>query len=84
MAEKKISEKKIAQKGPYKVKVVPDKMYAYCACGHSKKQPFCDGSHKGTDLSPAIIQFKEAQEVSFCGCKQNKKGCFCDGSHENL
>jgi len=79
-----MSEKKIAKKGPYKVKVEPDKTYAYCACGHSKKQPFCDGSHKGTDLSPAIIVFKEAQEVAFCGCKQNKKGCFCDGSHEKL
>jgi len=34
------------QKGPYKVKVEKDKIYFWCACGLSLKQPFCDGSHK--------------------------------------
>ena len=32
------------------VEVEKDKSYYWCACGLSKKQPFCDGSHSGTEF----------------------------------
>ena len=38
--------------GPIAVEVEKDKSYYWCACGLSKKQPFCDGSHKGTEFTP--------------------------------
>ncbi len=37
----------IAQKAPYPVEVVAGKKYAWCVCGHSKRQPFCDGAPNG-------------------------------------
>jgi CDGSH-type Zn-finger protein len=59
-------------------------IYAWCSCGLSSSQPFCDGSHKGTEFSP--IEYKAAADgtVYFCGCKQSKNGTLCDGSHKSL
>ena len=45
---------KIAQKAPYPIEVEAGKSYFWCACGESKNQPFCDGSHKGTSFTPAV------------------------------
>ena len=58
--------------------------YWWCACGLSKKQPFCDGSHKGTDFSPVELVFEEKKRVALCQCKHSKNIAFCDGSHKNL
>lgn len=80
---KKIMSKKIAQKSPYVMKVEPG-TYAWCACGHSSNQPYCDGSHKGSEYSPIIEKVAEAKRVAWCGCKNNAAGPFCDGSHKNL
>lgn len=41
-----------AQKEPYGVNVEAGKRYFWCACGRSSSQPFCDGSHQGTGLTP--------------------------------
>ena len=41
-----------AGNGPIAVEVEKDKSYYWCSCGKSAKQPFCDGSHKGTDFTP--------------------------------
>ena len=38
----------VAQNGPMPVKVEAGKTYFWCACGKSRKQPFCDGAHKGS------------------------------------
>nr|WP_246404232.1 cupin domain-containing protein [Novosphingobium sediminicola] len=57
----------------------------WCACGLSKRQPFCDSvSHEGTGFEPIEYVAKEAEEVLLCGCKQTKTGPFCDGEHSNL
>lgn len=79
-----MSEAKIAQKSPYPVDVVAGRRYAWCACGFSKKQPFCDGSHSGTGFLPKIFEAEETTTVYFCGCKQTKTPVLCDGTHNEL
>lgn len=73
-----------AQKAPYKVEVVAGRNYIWCACGRSKKQPICDGSHAGTGITPIVYQAKEAKAVWFCGCKASGKKPLCDGTHKSL
>jgi CDGSH-type Zn-finger protein len=78
-----MSQPKVAQKAPYILEVEPGK-YAWCACGLSAKQPFCDGSHKTTDLKPVIEDITEKKKVAWCGCKATGKKPMCDGTHRNL
>lgn len=70
-----------AADAPYAVNVEKDKDYYWCACGQSKSQPFCDGSHKGTNFSPVKYHAGENETVYFCGCKQTASQPLCDGSH---
>ena len=74
----------IAQKSPFPVTVEAGKTYFWCACGRSKKQPFCDGSHKGTGFAPIQYQAGEAKALFFCGCKKSAKAPLCDGTHKSL
>ena len=74
----------ISQKAPYSVAVEAGKTYWWCACGKSAKQPFCDGSHKGTAFSPLKFDAETTGVVSFCGCKATGNQPRCDGSHRNL
>ena len=63
------------------VNVEQGKSYYWCSCGKSSKQPFCDGSHKGTEFSPLVYKAELTKKVFFCACKQTIKQPFCDGSH---
>lgn len=56
--------------------------YWWCACGRSQKQPFCDGSHKGTGLAPVKMHLDESKKVAWCGCRRTGNPPFCDGSHK--
>lgn len=58
--------------------------YAWCACGRSQSQPFCDGSHAGTGLEPVEFELTEARKVALCTCKHAGKKPFCDGTHRTL
>jgi CDGSH-type Zn-finger protein len=78
-----MAEPHIAQRGPYAVELAPGD-YWWCACGRSRRQPFCDGSHKATDFKPVKFTMGEAQKVWLCGCKRSKTMPFCDGSHKGL
>lgn len=78
-----MEEPVIAQKAPYELELEPGTYY-WCACGRSKSQPFCDGSHEGTGFEPKEFVIAEKQTVSLCGCKWTADAPFCDGAHENL
>lgn len=79
-----MAEPEIAQRAPFKVEVEAGKAYFWCACGRSRKQPFCDGSHQGTGLSPVKFTAEAAKAVFFCGCKHSAKSPLCDGTHNSL
>jgi CDGSH-type Zn-finger protein len=74
----------IAMREPLRVEVEAGKNYFWCACGKSKNQPFCDGSHKGTEFSPVKWTAEESGARWFCGCKQTGREPFCDGTHKNV
>jgi len=74
----------IAQKAPYPVEVEAGKSYFWCSCGKSSKQPFCDGSHKGSAFNPVKYTAETDKKVFFCGCKASDKSPLCDGSHSKL
>ncbi len=66
---------------PIGVDVVQGKSYFWCTCGISKKQPFCDGSHKETGFVPFKFLAEQSKKVFFCSCKQTNDQPLCDGSH---
>ena len=74
----------IGGRAPLPVNAVEGKSYWWCACGRSKKQPFCDGSHKGTPFSPIEWKAPKTEEVWFCTCKRTSTMPLCDGSHKKL
>lgn len=74
----------IAQKAPFAVPVEAGKNYFWCACGQSKNQPFCDGSHKGTAFLPLQWTAEASGRKFFCACKHTRAQPFCDGSHKAL
>ena len=73
-----------ASRTPLPVDVEAGKSYWWCACGRSKSQPFCDGSHKGSGFMPVRYEAAKSEKVWFCGCKQSAKAPLCDGSHKKL
>ena len=66
------------------MEVEEGKNYFWCACGKSSKQPFCDGSHKGTEFAPVKYSADKTGRVFFCGCKHSDKAPLCDGTHSGL
>ena len=63
------------------VEVEKGKSYFWCSCGKSSKQPFCDGSHKGSEFRPVLFKADETKKMFFCTCKQSNNQPFYDGSH---
>ena len=73
----------IAQREPYSMELEPGE-YWWCACGRSKNQPFCDGSHENTGFTPVQMSITAKSQVFLCGCKYTATPPFCDGAHELL
>jgi CDGSH-type Zn-finger protein len=78
-----MSNPEIPQKSPYILELAPG-TYWWCACGKSKNQPFCDGSHKGSAFTPVKLDLATTTKVALCGCKHSGKPPFCDGTHNKL
>jgi len=78
-----MSDPVIADKKPAILELDPGK-YFWCACGRSATQPFCDGSHRGTGLSPVAVEITERRRVALCCCKHSGQGPMCDGTHRKL
>jgi len=79
-----MTEPVIAQRSPYPVDVQAGRTYYWCACGKSARQPFCDGSHKGSEFTPIAYTADQTARVWFCGCKHSAQKPLCDGSHSKL
>lgn len=69
---------------PYAIEVEAGKAYMWCRCGRSQAQPFCDGSHKATEMTPVKYEATATRILWFCGCKQTATPPFCDGTHKTL
>ena len=79
-----MAKPEIAQKSPYQVTLVAGKKYWWCACGRSKKQPYCDGSHAGTEFTPVEFTAAASDTAWLCGCKQTASKPRCDGTHSKI
>lgn len=74
----------IANNKPAKVDLTAGEKYFFCMCGHSKKQPFCDGSHVGTDFKPKAFTAKTSGDAYLCQCKHSGNLPYCDGTHKQF
>ena len=79
-----MTERVVAAKVPMGVDVEAGKSYWWCRCGRSARQPFCDGSHKGTGIAPLKYDATQDGKAWFCCCKQTASEPLCDGSHKRL
>lgn len=78
---------RVAIPQPQMIKTEPGKIYSWCSCGLSGKQPICDGSHKKIEGMPyrsVKIMFDKEEEIWLCQCKQTKTPPYCDGTHNTL
>ena len=78
-----MTEDVIAQKAPFVLELEPG-TYMWCACGRSANQPFCDGSHQGTGITPLKFTVSEKTTMALCGCKRTGTLPWCDGTHQTL
>lgn len=74
----------IAGKSPLVISLEKEKNYAWCSCGKSDSQPWCNGAHKGTSLAPKVFKLDESKSVALCTCKQTSNPPYCDGAHKSL
>ncbi|MCH2038466.1 MAG: glutamate synthase-related protein [Rickettsiales bacterium] len=72
------------QTKPFAIDVKEGDTKAFCMCGLSQNGPFCDGSHKTTDIKPKVVTFDEDKTVYACGCLQSNNRPYCDGTHKNI
>ena len=74
----------VAGREPVVVELEAGKRYAFCSCGLSKDQPFCDGSHKGSPFKPHLFTAESSEKQWLCMCKRTGNVPFCDGTHNTL
>jgi len=74
----------ITANSPACVELKSGKTYAFCTCGLSENQPFCDGKHGGTGLIPHVFKAEKEETAWLCRCKATSSAPFCDGSHSSF
>ncbi len=79
-----MEQPKTAGTTPQMASLESGKTYAWCACGHSENQPWCNGAHKGSALAPNVFKAEESKDAAMCMCKHTKNPPYCDGSHMHL
>lgn len=75
---------RVANNKPKPVELKAGQEYYFCTCGKSANQPFCDGSHAGSDFTPKSFTAAEDGEAFLCQCKQTANAPFCDGTHTQV
>ena len=78
-----MAEPKIASKKPVILEMEPGTYY-WCTCGCAAKQPFCDGSHEGSEFTPMPVELDQKIRVAWCACKYSENKPYCDGKHASL
>ncbi len=78
-----MSTPKRAGNEPMKIDLEKNKNYAWCSCGYSEDQPFCNGAHKNEGGVPMIFSVDEPKTVFLCTCKLTSNPPYCDGTHKN-
>lgn len=73
----------IADRKPVVMELDPG-VYWWCACGMSKTQPWCDGSHQGSGHNPIEVAVAERKRYAMCCCKHSANKPYCDGAHKDL
>ena len=79
-----MSEPTVAEKRPAVVELQAGRKYFWCRCGRSRNQPYCDGSHAGSDFTPLPFEVEKTQRYALCQCKRTGSGPYCDGTHGRL
>ena len=74
----------VAARAPVKVALEAGKSYAFCTCGRSANQPFCNGAHKGTGFAPKLFQAEKTGDAWLCQRKHTGHAPYCDGTHKTL
>ena len=75
---------KMCGKSPIAVDAIKDKRYAWCSCGLSDKQPFCNGAHRGFEFVPKIFTESKDKTIYLCNCKKTSNPPYCDGTHNKI
>lgn len=74
----------IADNNPIIASLEEGKTYSFCTCGLSKKQPFCDGSHKKTTFKSLRFTAEATADKWLCMCKHTSNPPYCDGTHQKF
>ncbi len=78
-----MSQPVVADTKPAVLQLEPGTYY-WCSCGQSENQPFCDGSHQGSEFSPLAFDVTEKKTLALCNCKHTSNPVYCDGTHSKL
>lgn len=79
-----MSKPTIAGESPQIEQLESGKNYAWCACGLSENQPWCNGKHKDSGFAPKVFKAEESKSAAICMCKQTGNPPFGHGSHMSL
>ena len=74
----------VAQRSPYATELTAGEIHAWCSCGRSANQPYCDGTHKEFGMKPVVFTAEKTGTAYLCGCKRSGNAPYCDGTHNSL